>query len=44
MAGRGYARRHLYATLHRELTCNYVLTGPNLPSGWMWQKFAGAES
>ena len=43
MAGRGYARRHLYATLHRELTCNYVLTGRNLPSGWMWQKFAGAE-
>ena len=44
MAGRGYARHHLYATLRRELTCNYVLTGRNLPSGWMWQKLAGTST
>ena len=42
MAGRSHARRRLHATLNRELTCNYVLTGRNLPSGWMWQRLAGA--
>lgn len=40
LAGTRDARSHLALTLENPNTLDYVLTGRDLPGGWIWQRFA----
>jgi hypothetical protein len=38
LVGRPRARRELALTLANEHTLTYVLTGRDLPGGWVWER------
>jgi len=44
LAGRRAGRRELELTLSNEHALTYVLTGRDLPGGWLWEKIAGGEA